>query len=62
MKHVQASILWCDNIEIDVHSVHARVIQYQLEVQYDPSTYQIVDILTKVLPTTRLLYLRSKLN
>ena len=50
------------HIEIDVHFVHEKVLQEQLEVCCVPSSDQAADILTKVLLTACFLHLRDKLN
>lgn len=50
------------HIEVDVHFVCNRMVTKKLVVRYVPSTYQMADILTKVLSTVRFLYLRDKLN
>nr|XP_048323011.1 uncharacterized mitochondrial protein AtMg00810-like [Ziziphus jujuba var. spinosa] len=50
------------HIEIDVHFVCDTVIQKKLEVRYVPSSEQIADVLTKVLPSSQFLLLQSKLN
>ena len=50
------------HIKIDVYFVRDKVLQKSLDVQYVPSSYHIVYVLTKVLPTTRFLHLRDNLN
>lgn len=50
------------HIEIDIHFVRDRFVSWKLRVRYVSSASQIADILTKILLTTRFLYLRDKLN
>ena len=49
------------HIEINYHFVHDRVFNQSLSVHYTPSEDQLADIVTKALPTSRFLNLRSKL-
>ncbi|XP_019246536.1 PREDICTED: uncharacterized protein LOC109226198 [Nicotiana attenuata] len=49
------------HIEIDVHFVREKVASGTLQVQYVPSQDQLADLLTKAVPSPRLLYLRDKL-
>ncbi|XP_031282137.1 secreted RxLR effector protein 161-like [Pistacia vera] len=49
------------HIEIDVHYVRELVANKTLNVQYIATEYQIADILTKALPSSRFALLREKL-
>nr|GEZ57683.1 hypothetical protein [Tanacetum cinerariifolium] len=50
------------HVEIDYHFVREKVAQGDLRVQHISTHDQIVDIFTKPLPTSRFLFLRSKLQ
>lgn len=50
------------HVEIDYHFVRERVVHKSLLVQYTPSEEQLVDIMTKPLPTQRFQSLRNKLT
>ena len=50
------------HIEIDYHFVRERVLDKSLAVDFTPSCDQLADIMTKPLPSTRFLVLRSKLT
>ncbi|KAL5757179.1 hypothetical protein ACOSQ2_021925 [Xanthoceras sorbifolium] len=50
------------HIEIDVHFVREKVLSKAVSVQYVPTEYQIVDLLTKPLSSTQFDILRSKLT
>ncbi|XP_060190401.1 uncharacterized mitochondrial protein AtMg00810-like [Lycium barbarum] len=49
------------HVEIDIHFVREKVAAGVLRVQYVPSQDQLADLLTKALPSPRLLFLRNKL-
>ena len=50
------------HVEIDYHFVCEKVLHHHLHVQFTPSEVQLVDIMTKGLPTQRFLSLRTKLT
>lgn len=50
------------HIEVDVYFVRDKVVTKQLAIQYVPSSYQVVNILSKPLSTSRFLFLCDKLN
>jgi hypothetical protein len=50
------------HIEIDFHFVRERVASKQLKVQFLCSRDQLNDIMTKALPLSHFIFLRSKLN
>ena len=49
------------HVEIDLHFVRDRVVQKQLVLHHISTEHQIADLLTKHLPSSRFLLLRSKL-
>lgn len=52
---------WTKHVEIDYHFVHEKVSNGSLAVHFTPFESQLVDIMTKALPTQRFLALHSKL-
>lgn len=50
------------HIQIDVHFLRDKAVQYKSKVRYVPNSEQTANILTKMLPSSCFLYLRSKLN
>ena len=48
-------------IEIDIHFVHDKLLQHELEIRFVPSAHQVANIFTKPISTARFLLLRSKL-
>lgn len=47
---------------MDDHFVRDKVLSQVLEVRYVPSKYQVVDVLTKVLPSQRFIFLKEKMS
>lgn len=50
------------NIEIDVYYIREQVVAKSLKVQYVPTQYQIINVLTKPLSIFRYQKLRRKLT
>ena len=53
---------WTKHVEIDYHFVHEQVNSHQLRIAYLSTKDQATDILTKPLPKSCLLQLKSKVT
>lgn len=50
------------HIDIDCHFTREKVMEGLIELQYLPTTQQLADVLTKIIPSTKLQPILSKLG
>ena len=48
-------------MELDLHFIHDKLLRQEIQIQYVPSTDQVVVIFTKHLPSSQFITLRIKL-
>ena len=49
------------HVELDLHFIHDKLLRQEIQIQYVPSTDQVVVIFTKHLPSSQFITLRIKL-
>ena len=50
------------HVELDLHFIRDKVLRQEIQIQYISSTYQVADIITKHLPSSQFITLRTKLS
>ena len=52
---------WTNHVEIHYHFIHERLMHHTLKIQYTSSIDQLVNAMTKALPSSHLYNLQCKL-